>query len=156
MLPRTMARAKTVAFVALAAGCAAPGPDAAEREQDRASTTTTTTTTVITSTVPDPGARGPNRVERQFAGPSGRKPVDLRVRPGRSVAATFVDSGSLALSIPEQRDRALAVARQLWIQIGRDESVDTVGVTFTNHADLGARKKNVEFFFYPKDFEGPR
>jgi hypothetical protein len=137
----------------LAAGCAAPASDLEQGETDPGSTTTSTTTVAVQ--VPDP-PREPYRVEREFTDSLGRKPVNLRVRPGRSAVVTFVDSASVARPIPEQRESALLVARRLWNQIGRNEQVDTVAVTFTSHAELSDQKKDVEFFFYPQELGGPR
>jgi len=147
-------RIAVVVLAVLAAGCAAPAPDSEQDETDAGSRTTTTTTVAVAT--PDSGPREPYQVEREFTDSLGRKPVNLRVRPGRAVAAAFVDSASLTHPVPEQRADALVVARQLWNEIGRAAAVDTVAVTFTSHAEPNAGKKDIEFFFYPGDLGAPR
>lgn len=142
-------------LLAVAAGCS-PADESVDRREETPDRTTSSTTLVVERVASIPDSEGPNEVQRDFTDSRGRKPVDLRIRPGHSVVATFVDSASSAAPIPEQRSEALRIARELWNAMGKTEKADTVAVTITNHPTKAPGKRTAKFYFYPPELNVAR
>lgn len=150
-----MLRMPVVPVLLLVAGLTAC--DAAPRNSDaqvvvKADTVVSRTLTEDLPTNPPEGARD---MLRQFRDPTGQQPLALYVLAGRRAHATYLDSTLFRLPIPEQLKRAQTAARQVWIQVGQVEGVDTITVRYVNQTKIDPNRKERTFFIYARDLTAP-
>jgi len=106
----------------------------------------------VAQVVPTPSSAGelpPSTPGYRFADARGNQPLSLQVLRGRRVSAVILDSAAMALPIPDARERAQLVARELWTAIADTVKADTVSVAFTDQT--GKERATREFYFYAAD-----